>query len=461
MEKGAFGGEGFLRAVRGSRVGPVLFEGWCATRAAAGLAAMAACYAAFVVTAGLDRPAFAGQAVQVTVTVPGNTVPAKPDKAMPQTAVSMPQVDFASLPGWEADDHLAAFKAFVTSCPCVLELAASKKSGKGPTQAPSQALASVCRMAIDLTAGPKKMTGATARAFFESNFRPKRVEQSVSPGMLTGYYEPLIKASRTPGEDYKTPIYKRPADLVNVVAESERGAQSHQLTHMQQTPEGLKPFLTRAEIEQGGLAGKNLELLYFRDPVDVYFLQVQGSGRIELETGETIRITYDGKNGYPYTSIGRELVQAGTFTPDTMSLKALANWLKADRKRAEPVMWKNESYVFFRELKGEEAAGAMGALGTPLHPGRSLAIDTAYHSLGTPIFVAAPEITHATAKPGGFNRLMIAHDVGSAIKGPERGDIFFGSGDKAGRIAGVTKHPGHFFVLEAKVPGAAAFGAAP
>lgn len=379
--------------------------------------------------------------IVVTVGVPEKILP---DKLMTQkSAITLSPVAFADLPGWADDDHLSAFKAFLASCTAVQENGASGKSPKPM----ARALAGMCKLAQSEASG-RKMTKAAARTFFETHFRPKRVDQKIAEGLLTGYYEPLLKASRTPSAEYKTPIYRRPADLVNVVAESERGAKSASFTHMRQTADGLKPYLTRAQIEQGALNGKGLELLYFRDPVDVYFLQVQGSGRIELPDGEQIRISYDGKNGYPYTSIGRELIDAGTFTPDTMSLKALSQWLKADRKRAEPVMWKNQSYVFFRELQGEEAQGAMGALGTPLHVGRSLAVDTSYHALGLPIYVSSPALTHASDREGGFNRLMIAHDVGSAIKGPERGDIFFGSGDKAGRIAGVTKHPGHFFVLE-------------
>ncbi len=407
---------------------------------------MAAAALVFALLSGILAPkAEAGETAKVVVTI------GVPAKIMTTPQLSTKALAFAELPGWEADDHLSAWKTFVISCPAVLSLAGSKKSPKSS----SAELVRVCRDALALANGGGKMTGAKAKTFFEMNFSAQRIEQAIAPGLLTGYYEPLIKASRTRTTDYTTPVYRRPGDLVNVVAESERGAKSAQFTHMRQTAGGLKPYLTRAEIEQGGLEGKGLELLYFRDPVDVYFLQVQGSGRIELPNGDKIRITYDGKNGYPYTSIGRELIQAGTFTPDNMSLKALANWLKADRARAAPVMWKNESYVFFRELGAEEGEAALGALGTGLTPGRSLAIDTAYHALGTPIYVSAPAITHANAKNEGFNRLMIAQDVGSAIKGPERGDIFFGSGDKAGRIAGVTKHPGHFYVLAPRAAAAA------
>ena len=364
-------------------------------------------------------------------------------KNMSMQGAAFTPVPFSELPGWDSDDHLAAWKAFVASCKPVLDAA---KSGDktGDTKTPRE-LMDVCELALLQAKG--KATRADAKAFFETHFKPHRIEHAGTEGMLTGYYEPLIKGARSPQAGFATPVYKRPADLVNVVAESERGAKSHQFTHMRKTDKGLVPYLTRAEIEQGALKGQNLELLYFKDPVDVFFMQIQGSGRIELPDGEKVRITYDGKNGYPYTSLGRHLIEAGTFAPESMSLKALSSWLKQDRKRAEEMMWKNQSYVFFRELKGAEAEGAMGVLGIPLQPGRSLAVDTAYTAIGLPVYVSAPSITHATTT-GSFQRLMIAHDVGSAIKGAERGDIFFGSGDKAAKTAGVTKHPGHLFVLK-------------
>ncbi len=357
---------------------------------------------------------------------------------------SFQPVSFAELPGWATDDHLAAWKAFLASCEPVLK-AARGKSKAGPNPTP-RSLLNACERAL----ASKAQSRAGAKAFFEQHFQPHRVVQA-GEGLFTGYYEPLISGSRTPDAAFQTPVYKRPADLVNVVAESERGAKSASFTHLRQTDKGLVPYLTRAEIEQGGLKGQNLELLFFRDPVDVFFMQIQGSGRVELPDGSKVRITYDGKNGYPYTSVGRVVIDDGHFQPEKMSLKALSVWLKADRRRCESVMWQNKSYVFFRELKGAEAEGAMGVLSISLQPGRSLAVDTAFHNIGTPIYVVSPALTHGSKqeanKPPGFARLMVAHDVGSAIKGPERGDIFFGSGDKAGRTAGITKHPGQFFAF--------------
>jgi membrane-bound lytic murein transglycosylase A len=405
--------------------------------------------AALLVNSGVSwaGPVTAPAAADAIV-LPVALKPTVPAPHMSTTAITFEPTSFDQLPGWDSDDHLAAWKAFLASCKPVLN--AMRSSSKSGVQPPPLALLDACELALRTARDQPQQTRAGAKAFFESHFEPQSVSQTVASGLLTGYYEPLVKGSRVADDVYQTPVYRRPPDLVNVVAESERGAKSHQFTHMRQTASGATPYLTRAEIEQGGLKGQNLELLYFKDPVDVFFMQIQGSARVELPSGEQIRITYDGKNGYPYTSIGRHLIEAQAIKPDDMSLKSLTAWLKADRKRAEPVMWANQSYVFFRELKGAEAGGAMGALNIQLQVGRSLAVDTAFHALGTPIYVSSPSLTHANrsgAAREGFNRLMIAQDVGSAIKGPERGDIFFGSGDQAGRLAGVTKHQGRFFVL--------------
>ncbi len=356
---------------------------------------------------------------------------------MPASKVTFEPATFADLPGWASDDHLAALKTFLMSCGKVM-----KSAKAGMPESRSAALARACRAATSI----KMPTRKAARAFFEAQFVPHRVVHNSDDGFLTGYYEPVLKGSRKPQGRFRTPVYRRPLDLVNVVAETQRASMPDGLTHVRQTASGVEPFPTRAEIEQGALKGKGLELLYLADPVDTFFMHIQGSGRIELTDGTTVRLNYDGKNGHPYTSIGRYLIANKLFAADRMSLQALRKWLRADRKRGQTVMWQNASFIFFRELKGHEAEGPLGAQAVPLTAGRSLAIDTAYHELGTPIYVAAPSLKHAT-KTGGFNRLMVAQDVGSAIKGPERGDIYFGSGDKAGRLAGITKNKGTFFAL--------------
>jgi membrane-bound lytic murein transglycosylase A len=357
--------------------------------------------------------------------------------------ISYKPLTFDQVPAWAQDDHAAAFRTFLKSCDRVLASSREKQAdGKVAT------LANACKGATEISS---KLTKESARNFFERYFTPNAVTHAGPPGLLTGYYEPLLEGSRAPQGPFQTPIYKRPPDLVNLVDETQR-AKGQALTHARKTDKGVEPYYTREQIDQGVLKGSSLELMYFADPVDVFFMQIQGSGRVKLTDGSVVRVHYDGKNGHPYSSIGRYLIEKGILAADKISMGALIRWLKADPDRGKKIMWQNASYVFFRELKGEEAKGPMGAMNAPLTSGRSLAVDTAHHVLGTPIYVTAPDLNHAT-KGGPFNRLMIAQDVGSAIRGPERGDIYFGSGDAAGRLAGVTKHTGKFIVL---LPNAAA-----
>lgn len=394
-------------------------------------------------------PAASAPAVPGTATTPPKTS-ATPGAAQPtapaMTRASYDPVAYREVPGWEADDHLAALKAFLASCPRLV--AAGRAAGKSGEPRTPPELRSACEAALAL---PDKVTRIEARAFFERHFLPHRVVHDKLDGLLTGYYEPLLEGSRKREGKFQTPILKRPPDLVTVVAET-KGSVAGGLTHARRTAAGLVPFSTRAEIEAGALGGQSLELIYLTDPVEKFFLQIQGSGRIRLTDGTTVRVHYDGKNGHPFTSIGRYLIDKGLFAADRMSMGALGRWLKTDVERARLIMNQNASYVFFRELAAD-AGGPLGAIEVPLIAGRSLAVDPAIHTLGSPVYVNAPTLTPSGhARP--FSRLMVAHDVGSAIRGPERGDIYFGSGESAGRVAGTTKHPGNFFVLLATSPAA-------
>lgn len=368
--------------------------------------------------------------------------PSKQPGLRMKTDISFKPLSFAQIPGWEEDDHAAAFKAFLKSCDRV-PTAARDRTSLDKLPPPPSALIEACATAGRL---PGPVTKAAARAFFEQHFTPNAVAHKGRAGLLTGYYEPVMKGSRTPQGEFQTPIHKRPPDLVTLVDETARGTVGNTLTHGRKTEQGVEPYATRAAIEQGALKGQQLELVYFADPVDVFFLHIQGSGRVKLTDGSSIRVHYDGKNGHPYSSIGRYLIEKGLLAADKMSMGALKRWLRADPERGKQVMWQNASYVFFRELKGAETKGPMGAMQVQLTPGRSLAVDPRYHTLGLPIFVTAEDMSHV-GRSGGLRRLMVAQDVGSAIKGPERGDIYFGSGDAAGRLAGVTKHPTKFTVL--------------
>jgi membrane-bound lytic murein transglycosylase A len=365
-------------------------------------------------------------------------------------------VAFGDLPGWGEDDHLAAFQVFSKSCERVILNGRERPPGADKAtqpQVPPPALVAICGEAVRQAKQIKSKD--SARAFFERSFTPSAVVNKRRPGMLTGYYEPLLEGARKPDSRFKTPIYKRPPDLVNVVDDTKRGTlKPGAVTHVRKTEKGTEPYYTRAEIDQGALQGKGLELLYLTDAVDVFFMQIQGSARIRLTDGSTVRIHYDGKNGHPYSSIGRYLIDKALLAADRVSMGALAEWLRADPERAKTVMWHNASYVFFRELKGGDDLGApLGAMQVALTAGRSLAFDPSYHALGSPVYVSVPTLKPDKGAP--FNRLMVGQDVGSAIRGPERGDIYYGSGDAAGKLAGTTKHPGRFFVLVPKPPPAA------
>ncbi len=368
-------------------------------------------------------------------------------------------VRFGDLPDWERDDHLAAFQTFLKSCGRVVARArdSTAESDSKRPQVPPAALAAVC---ISATAQALEITTReAARAFFEKNFTPNAVAKKGQTGLLTGYYEPVLHGSRTPEGTYQTPIYKRPPDLVNVVDDTRRGAlKAGELTHVRKTVDGTQPYFTRAEIDGGALKGKGLELLYFADPVEVFFMQIQGSGRVKLTDGSTVRVHYDGKIGHPYSSIGRYLVEKAILAADRMSMAALSQWLRADLERGRKIMWQNSSYVFFREIK-DDVGAPLGAMRVPLTPERSLAIDPSYHALGTPIYLSVPAMKHVP-KASPFNRLMVGQDVGSAIRGAERGDIYFGSGEEAGKLAGGTGHRGRFFVLVPNSPPPATAAAA-
>jgi len=285
-----------------------------------------------------------------------------------------------------------------------------------------------------------------ARAFFEAYYTPHRVARGPEPGLVTGYYEPEVHGARARGGRFQVPVYGRPADLVPITPDLERARYNDRLTSMRQSEDGLVPYYTRAEIEGGALSGRGLELLYLDDAVELFFMQVQGSGLVRLAEGGSVRLTYAGKNGHPYTSIGRLLVERGALASGAASMQGVKAWLRADTERGQRLMAENKSYVFFRALSVEEGRdGPLGAQGVALTPGRSLAVDAAYHALGTPVFVTAPELMPPDGSA--FRRLMIAQDVGSAIRGPERGDIFWGSGEAAGAIAGITKQGARFIVL--------------
>jgi membrane-bound lytic murein transglycosylase A len=344
-------------------------------------------------------------------------------------------IDFSSLSVWPLDnDHAAAFRAFHNSC---------RKDAVDNT------VAGMPPCAEALAVGPD-LDSEAAREFFESYFTLYCLNKPASsPCFVTGYYEPELRGSREWGGRFRIPVYGIPDDLVSTEPDLYRATDNDRVTGMRMLVDELVPYFTREEIEAGALADRGLELLYVEDMVELFYMQVQGSGLVHLDDGSRVRLTNAGKNGHPYTSIGRLLVERGQIPGNAIDMEKVKAWLRADKARGRALMAKNASYVFFRALDAEEGRdGPLGAEGVPLTPERSLAIDPVYLPLGSPILVVADDLPNSGGQH--FGKLMITQDVGSAIKGPQRGDIFWGTGEAAGAIAGRTRHLACFFVLLSK-----------
>jgi membrane-bound lytic murein transglycosylase A len=354
----------------------------------------------------------------------------------PDTALE--PLAWRDLDGWRDDNHAEAFATFAASCRAVIGRA---RAGTD-TRLILAALANTCRKALNWPPGD-------ARAFFEENFRPLRITKlGDRAGFLTGYYEPTVEGSRFPTREFTVPIYRRPSDLLT--ASGERSPQKFPNSGgatRRGSDGSLVPYYSRAEIEDGVLDGQHLEICWIRDPIDLLFIQIQGSARVRLEDGTTVRINYDGYNGEPYTAVGRVLIERGEVPREQMSMERIRSWMNAHPDEAKALRDENRSYVFFRiiGLSGNEEA--RGAQGLPLTPGRSIAVDNALHVYGTPFFIQAALPLSKSGGNTAFHRLMIAQDTGSAIIGPARADIFFGAGDEAGKIAGRLRHPGEFTLL--------------
>ncbi|RDI62257.1 murein transglycosylase A [Microvirga subterranea] len=353
-------------------------------------------------------------------------------------------LSFADLPGWPDDDHADAYRAFLRSCRALDAQAAELR----PARTPDPDLLAVCREALK----SPDLSGAEARAFFEARFQLFAVVPVAGEGFLTGYYEPEFEGSREPTAGFRVPLLDRPDDLVTIPQGETLPGLDPSLQAARRTASGYEPYPDRAAIEDGALGERAKPIVYLREPGEAFILHVQGSARIRLTDGSVMRISYAGRNGRPYTSIGRLLVQRGEMDLESMTLEKLMGWLKDHPEPARDLMRQNLSYIFFREateLAPED--GPVGGAGTPLVPHRSLAVDRTLWPYGLPFWLegALPR-TLTEAEP--LRRLMIAQDTGSAIVGPARGDYFFGSGPQAGTRAGLLRHRTRFVVLKPRIP---------
>jgi membrane-bound lytic murein transglycosylase A len=361
---------------------------------------------------------------------------------------------FGDLPGWRTDDHLAAIAAFGRSCsgpPRAIredwdahKLAEESRGVETGGFEPPDELKAAC---VALEQSPPK-SAEDARGFFETFFTPHEVIPPDNARKVTGYFEPLLPGSRTRTERYRYPIYHKPDGLIAITDANRPNGYPTELRAAYETAAGLAVPPDRAAIEEG-THGLNLQpLVWLDDPVELYFVHIQGSARIALEDGSTMRLGYAGKNGHPYASIGREIVRRELMPLEDITAESLKHWLRENPALAAEIYPVNPSYIFFREIRGlAEQDGPIGAEGVPLTAGRTLAVDPRFHRYGTPVFVVAALPTLPDGESQEFQRLMIAQDTGSAIRGAVRGDVFTGTGAEAGLLAGMINHPARFFVL--------------
>lgn len=359
---------------------------------------------------------------------PSATPPAVTEPTTPAAPAPMPWLkaaEFKNLPGWTEDDLTQAWPALLQSC-------------KGLKRQP--AWARTCQVAEQLS----RSDAEGIRRFFETHFRPYQVQQAEGgeEGLITGYYEPLLRGSRSFGGSYIYPLYAAPEDLLIVDLSSLYPELKNLRLRGRLQGKKVVPYFSRAEIEAGSAPVRGKELVWVDDPIELFFLQIQGSGRVQLEDGTTMRVGYADQNGHPYKSIGKWLVEQGELTLDKASMQGIKDWARKNPEKLATLLNTNPSYVFFRELPNH-LSGPLGALGVPLTAERSVAIDPRAIPLGAPIWLA----TTRPNSPEPLNRLMLAQDTGGAIRGNVRADFFWGFGEAAGQQAGAMKQKGRIWVF--------------
>jgi membrane-bound lytic murein transglycosylase A len=366
----------------------------------------------------------------------------------PEPGMALTPASFGELNGWPGNSPSAALGAFVAGCGRIEKAEPGARFGGKDFAGTIADWQEACRQARLAPAGEP-----AAQAFFEAWFQPFAVSDGGNPdGLITGYYEPMLDGSTTPSARFNVPLHARPADLVTV----DLGAFAEDLQGRRvagRVEDGkLVLYPDRAAIDEGALASQQLELLWVDDPIEKFFLQIQGSGRVRLPDGSVQRVGYAEQNGRLYRAIGRDLVAAGELGKDEVSLQTIRAWMEAHPDKARALMWKNPSYVFFRRLPDlPEDQGAPGALGVPLTAGHSLAVDRSVWPLGAPMWLDTSLPREVGGAP--LQTIAVAQDTGGAIKGAVRADLFLGVGPTAERIAGPMKSKGRLWILLPKAAG--------
>ena len=363
------------------------------------------------------------------------TPPIAPPAAAPRVAFT--PTNFAALPGWRDDRIESAWPAFLVGCRALISSVSTQPTWQTPCAAAT---------AVDGN------NGAAVRAYFESNFNVYKIgaADGGDTGLVTGYYEPLLVGSRSATAQYNTPLYAVPDDLLQVDLGSLYPELKDKRVRARLDGRRVVPYWPRADIERGRAPLDGKALAFVAEPVDAFFLQIQGSGRIRLDDGSVIRVGYADQNGHPFRSIARVLIERGELTPERASKQAIEAWGRAHPDALPALLDENPSYVFFREiapaLPGSlDAAidGPIGSLGVPLLADRTIAVDARFIPLGAPIYISTTY--PSSTRP--LEHLVMAQDTGGAIRGPVRADFFWGFGDAAGREAGRMRQQGRMWLI--------------
>lgn len=351
-------------------------------------------------------------------------------------------VAFKHLPGWEVAELKHSMSTFQSSCRAFIKQDPDKVVGTEHIELQAKDWQPACIAALKINPS----ASLKVKAFFQKWFSPVEFyDGKPVKGLFTGYYMPFLKGSLTQSEEYNVPIYEVPDDLISVDLGLFVPHLKNQKIVGRLAGSKVVPYYTRAQINKGAIKEKARVLLWIHSPIDRLFLEIQGSGVVELEDGSKMYVGYDGQNGAPYTAIAGVLIKKGVMTKDNASMQGIKRYLEAHPKQLDTVINQNKSFVFFRKLN---LNGALGSQGVALTPGYSLAIDRQWIPMGAPLWLSTTRPNSKmpdTNKP--MQRLMIAQDTGGAIKGKVRGDVFWGGGDKATLIAGHMKNEGHYWLL--------------
>lgn len=355
--------------------------------------------------------------------------------------LSFRKASFAQLPGWESSETKKSFLAFQTSCKAFLKQNPNKSVGSEYIDLQVKDWLPACNAALIVNANSNMAT----HEFFQKWFTPVEFfENKPIQGLFTGYYMPLLHGSLTKTDEYDVPLYGIPKKLVTAnLEEFDRRLKNRKIMGRVQSNK-LMPFYTREEINRGAIEKFTPVIAWVNSRIDRSFLEIQGSGIIQLKDGSQLVVGYAGENGAPYTAIAKVLIDQGVMTKDNASMQHIRNYLEAHPDQLDIVLNKNKSFVFFEVLRNK---AALGTQGVALTPGYSLAIDRKWVPMGAPVWLNTTRPDHKSEQHKTFQRLMVAQDTGGAIKGVVRGDVYWGAGERATNIAGKMKNPGYYWLL--------------